>query len=67
MMTQSWMGSDFSYNDLAKSDQLLTSYNLRLLSVKKVDEINNLTENWIYGVSEQVSNTLFTKKSDLKK
>lgn len=43
MMTQSWMGSDFSYNDLAKSDQLLTSYNLRLLSVKEVDEINQYT------------------------
>jgi outer membrane lipoprotein-sorting protein len=27
MMSQSWMGSDFSNNDLAKSDSLLTDYN----------------------------------------
>jgi outer membrane lipoprotein-sorting protein len=26
MMSQSWMGSDFSNNDLAKSDSLLTDY-----------------------------------------
>lgn len=26
MMSQGWMGSDFSYNDLAKSDQILTDY-----------------------------------------
>ena len=29
MMAQSWMGSDFSYNDLAKSDQLLLHYDHR--------------------------------------
>lgn len=26
MMAQSWMGSDFSYNDLAKSEDILTDY-----------------------------------------
>lgn len=31
MMNQSWMGSDFSYNDLAKSDQVLESYHHRLI------------------------------------
>jgi len=30
-MSQSWMGSDFSYNDLAKSDAIITDYTLRLL------------------------------------
>lgn len=33
MMSQSWMGSDFSYNDLAKSTSLLHDYTHRLLSV----------------------------------
>lgn len=32
MMGQSWMGSDFSYKDLSKSDALLDDYKLRLLS-----------------------------------
>ena len=26
MMSQKWMGSDFSYNDLAKSEQIVTNY-----------------------------------------
>lgn len=30
MMGQSWMGSDFSYNDLAKSDQILTEYSAEI-------------------------------------
>jgi outer membrane lipoprotein-sorting protein len=30
MMSQSWMGSDFSNNDLAKSDSILTDYTHRL-------------------------------------
>jgi len=30
MMSQSWMGSDFSYDDLSKSDDLLTEYAHRL-------------------------------------
>lgn len=28
MMAQSWMGSDFSYNDLAKANDLLTKYTI---------------------------------------
>jgi len=31
MMSQAWMGSDFSNNDLAKSDTLLVDYNHRLI------------------------------------
>lgn len=31
MMNQSWMGSDFSNNDLAKADDLIDQYNHRLL------------------------------------
>jgi outer membrane lipoprotein-sorting protein len=30
MMSQSWMGSDFSYNDLSKSEDILTDYTHRL-------------------------------------
>lgn len=32
MMSQSWMGSDFSYNDLAKSDDILKLYTDRLIA-----------------------------------
>jgi len=32
MMAQSWAGSDFSYNDLAKTDQIVTDYNHSLTS-----------------------------------
>jgi outer membrane lipoprotein-sorting protein len=35
MMAQSWMGSDFSYNDLAKSDQIIHEYTHRLISTKR--------------------------------
>jgi outer membrane lipoprotein-sorting protein len=31
MMAQSWMGSDFSYNDLAKSDELLLHFDCRVV------------------------------------
>ncbi len=34
MMAQSWMGSDFSYNDLAKSDQIIHEYTHRLIATK---------------------------------
>ena len=37
MMAQSWMGSDFSYNDLAKSDQIINQYSHRLLSTEHID------------------------------
>ncbi|WP_374575276.1 outer membrane lipoprotein-sorting protein [Phenylobacterium sp.] len=30
MLSQSWMGSDFSYDDLAKSDDLLTDYTYKI-------------------------------------
>lgn len=32
MMAQSWMGSDFSYNDLAKANDALTQYTHRIVS-----------------------------------
>jgi outer membrane lipoprotein-sorting protein len=35
MMAQSWMGSDFSYNDLAKSEQVLHDYNLKITDTEK--------------------------------
>ena len=35
MLAQSWMGSDFSYNDLAKADDILTEYTHRLLDTAK--------------------------------
>jgi hypothetical protein len=31
MMAQSWMGSDFSYNDLARSDELLLHFDLHIV------------------------------------
>lgn len=37
MLAQSWMGSDFSYNDLSKSDELLKDYTHKIVSEKKVD------------------------------
>jgi outer membrane lipoprotein-sorting protein len=35
MMAQSWMGSDFSYNDLAKSDDLLLHFDLRIVGTEE--------------------------------
>lgn len=35
MMTQSWMGSDFSYNDLARSDQTLENYQHTLVDTRQ--------------------------------
>jgi outer membrane lipoprotein-sorting protein len=37
MMNQSWMGSDFSNNDLAKADDLIDQYNHRLLRTEMRD------------------------------
>ncbi len=34
MMGQSWMGSDFSYNDLSKADDILTDYTHRILGAQ---------------------------------
>ena len=38
MMSQSWMGSDFSNNDLAKSDSLIEHYEHRIVSTEKDGE-----------------------------
>lgn len=35
MMSQSWMGSDFSYNDLAKSDQIINEYTHKIIASGK--------------------------------
>ena len=37
MMSQSWMGSDFSNNDLAKSDSILTDYDHQLVGTETHD------------------------------
>jgi hypothetical protein len=37
MMAQSWMGSDFSYNDLAKSDQVIHDYSHVLTATAEID------------------------------
>jgi len=37
MMAQSWMGSDFSYNDLAKSDQIINDYTHTLVNTQQQD------------------------------
>ena len=43
MMSQSWMGSDFSYNDLAKSDQILTHYTAKITHQFKSEPKDPLT------------------------
>lgn len=37
MMAQSWMGSDFSYNDLAKANDVLTKYTHKLTGTEQKD------------------------------
>jgi outer membrane lipoprotein-sorting protein len=37
MMAQPWMGSDFSYDDLAKTDQLLTDYDLSIVQTDSAE------------------------------
>ena len=37
MMSQSWMGSDFSNNDLAKSDSILTDYEHKVVGTENHD------------------------------
>lgn len=39
MMGQSWMGSDFSNKDIAKSDEIVDEYSHTLLSTEEVDGI----------------------------
>ena len=38
MMAQSWMGSDFSYNDLSRSDQIVNYYTHKLINTEKIDK-----------------------------
>ena len=38
MRSQSWGGSDFSYNDLSRSDQLLRHYELSIVAEKQDGE-----------------------------
>ena len=37
LMAQSWMGSDFSYDDLAKSDRIVTDYELTIVAEEEVE------------------------------
>ena len=37
MMSQSWMGSDFSYNDLAKSEDIINDYTHELAATAQVE------------------------------
>lgn len=36
MLSQSWMGSDFSYNDLARSEEIIDQFTHRLLATEQV-------------------------------
>jgi outer membrane lipoprotein-sorting protein len=38
MMSQSWAGSDFSYNDLSRSDKYLRHYDLQLIETVQQDD-----------------------------
>jgi len=38
MMSQNWAGSDFSYNDLSRSDKYLRDYDLELVSQALIEE-----------------------------
>jgi Outer membrane lipoprotein-sorting protein len=37
MMSQGWAGSDFSYSDLSRTDQLLHQYDLQLVATEERD------------------------------
>ena len=39
LLAQSWMGSDFSYNDLAKADDILVLYSHRVIDQYSVDGV----------------------------
>lgn len=43
MMSQSWAGSDFSYNDLSRSDKYLRQYDLMLVDTQQQDGQNVYT------------------------
>jgi outer membrane lipoprotein-sorting protein len=38
MLAQSWMGSDFSYNDLSKSEELLTDYTHKIVAQTRLGD-----------------------------
>lgn len=42
-MSQEWAGSDFSYNDLARSDKLLVHYQHRIVNVQEDGDITTYT------------------------
>lgn len=50
MMSQDWAGSDFSYNDLARSDDLLNQYSLRMA---EIDQSGKLTLYTIEAVPKE--------------
>jgi outer membrane lipoprotein-sorting protein len=37
LMSQSWAGSDFSYNDLSRTDDILRHYDMSIIDIKEVD------------------------------
>ncbi len=43
MMSQEWAGSDFSYNDLARSDKLLAYYEHEIVEVIEADGLTTYT------------------------
>lgn len=43
MMSQEWAGSDFSYNDLARSDKLLAYYEHEIVEVVEADGLTTYT------------------------
>ena len=43
MMSQGWAGSDFSYQDLSRSDKLLHQYELVLIDTQQVDGFTHYT------------------------
>jgi len=59
MMNQSWMGSDFSNNDLAKADDLIEQYNHRLL---KTEILNGHTIYVIESVPKEAAPVVWGKE-----
>jgi hypothetical protein len=43
LMSQSWAGSDFSYNDLSRTDDLLRHYTLTIIDTEQADGHTNYT------------------------
>jgi outer membrane lipoprotein-sorting protein len=37
LMSQSWAGSDFSYNDLSRTDDILRHYDMSIIDIKEAD------------------------------